>query len=101
MRLKIILYFSEIKDRLQSLEKKISEQVEENSILLSKLHKVRLVNKEQKHEQGIAVPRESVLEQERESEQDNEQEPKPRGDDMEEEIPTKPVIPVLLFACNR
>ena len=98
---KLIINNNEIKDRLQSLEKKISEQVEENSILLNKLHKVRLVNKEQKHEQGIAVPRESVLEQERESEQDNEQEPKPRGDDLEEEIPTKPVIPVLLFACNR
>jgi len=98
---KLIINNNEIKDRLQSLEKKISEQVEENSILLNKLHKVRLVNKEQKHEQEIAVPRESVLEQEREPEHSNDQEPEPRGDDMEEEIPTKPVIPVLLFACNR
>jgi len=92
---KLVLDSNEIRERLESLEKKISEQVEENSILLNQLQEARL--RRNKQQQAIDAPPPPVLEQDA----NPEKEPEQRDDDVEDEAPSKPVIPVLLFACNR
>lgn len=94
---KLVLDSNEIKERLESLEKKISEQVEENSILLNQLQEARLRRNKQQQQQAIDAPPPPVLEQDA----NPEKEPEQRDDDVEDEAPSKPVIPVLLFACNR
>lgn len=94
---KLVLDSNEIRERLESLEKKISEQVEENSILLNQLQEARLRRNKQQQQQAIDAPPPPVLEQDA----NPEKEPEQRDDDVEDEAPSKPVIPVLLFACNR
>lgn len=67
-------------ERLQTLENQISKQINENGILLNKLKKIKS-NEEETTKKGVQNAVNSSV--------------------NENEVPTPPVIPVLLFACNR
>ena len=72
-------------ERLQTLENKISKQISENSLLLNKLKEIKPIEAESiKTADSVKSSLNSDLEVAAPS-----------------AAPTPPVIPVLLFSCNR
>ena len=97
-----------MKARLRSLEEKIELQVEENKNLLSKLRQIqeddRRTLKTGKREEALPQIGPGGVEDGREPVGEGGQEQVGEGgqEQAEEDASAaKPVIPVLLFACNR
>ena len=97
-----MLLFSDVKARLRSLEEKIELQVEENKNLLSKLRQIQEDDRRTlntgKREEALPQIGPGGVEDGREPVGEGGQEQV--GEAGEEQV-AKPVIPVLLFACNR
>ena len=114
----VYIIFRLLLDRLQHIENKIGEQAQANSLLLARLKQVQ--NKEQSLESVLQLLQDTRDKAGGGQQPDKEQEQVVVGDSSKEEVEvgefsneeiavgegdavdrSRPVIPVLLFACNR
>jgi hypothetical protein len=108
------VFFRILLERLHKAEQKVSEQVQANSLLLEQLKQVQKSEESLKSlvqrlkgPSGVVRDQDGVKEEEVEEEEEEKDEP---AELSNEEIAlgvgdvvdrSRPVIPVLLFACNR